>query len=572
MIYLENLKFKNFLSYSNTLTEYKFNQGITRLNGLNGQGKSVLLDVINYAFFGKPYRKVKINQLINSINNKDLYVELVFRDEKDNSYKIVRGIKPNIFEIYKNDVIIPVLSHNKSYQQMLEEDIIYIDENIFNQIVAKSLTKNISFLSLSKYDKRKIIESILNIEIFSYMKIHCKNIQNDIIDKNKSITSDINNYKLLISQELSNIENLRNIQKQIEQNRKKQDDEIDSEIENIKKINEQIEIGFQKINEYKILKEELTKNKELIDKELKTIKKEYKELEITIKVSEERLSIFKEKCLGCVKLNDIEKHENIQENKDMLDSLVKKYEELTNKNKVFVETEIKYDKILNNESKLQYQKEKNQQDLIKLQSKKNHNNEDNVIFIDESNLKKYKEILSNREKESNQIQKIKSHYEIVYNLLNDDGIKTFVINKYLPYINKLLNTYLLKFSADILFYFDSEFNEIVASKNKENFSYYSFSEGQKRRIDLAILFTFMEFCKIKNKKSQMNILILDEVTAGLDSVGENALYDILREMVAKDKIEVITITHSAVIDSDKVDRAFRIVQEKGFSKMIEELK
>lgn len=561
MIRLDRCRWKNFLSYGNSWTDYFFQPGITRIYGVNGQGKSVIIDALHYVLFGKPYRKINIPQLINTINKTDLAVELEFSIGED-KYKISRGMRPNIFEIYKNDDIIPQPSHNRSYQTILTEDILHFNENIFNQTVVKSSTRKISFLTLSKGEKRKIVETILNIEIFSLMRELSKVQIGELKTSMSMLKKDISSTKLMIEQELGNIEKLRNIQRQIEEENRESQKIRDDRLTKIDEMLRKIEEGYDRLGKYKIELDQ--KAEELKQSKLKIsqLKKSIQDEEVNLGFITKKMAMFEEHCHGCEKVELMKKSSGKEDKQERLAKLqVKMIKEKKNRDQASERID-KIRKMLLNRKVLDLEKVKQENDRERITSKQLGKVE---VDVDETRYLDLEKQKKEYERKYNETGVLSNHYQIVRDLMSDDGIRTFVIQKYLPYINKLLNAYLVKFDAEINFNFDVEFNEVVGSRYKETYTYNSFSEGQKRRIDLAILFTFLEFCKIKNQKSDVNVLLLDEITGGLDAVGENALYDILREIADKEKKEIITISHSLGIEEDKIDHFYQIIVEKGFS-------
>lgn len=567
MILFKTVKFKNFLSYGNNWTEFTFDKGIIRLMGANGLGKSVVIETVNFALFGKPYRKVKINQLVNSINKKGLEVVLTLSKGSD-EFRIERGLKPDYVRIYKNDELVPVSSTKRGYQEILEQDILHLNENLFNQLVIKSLTKNMSFMTLSKSEKRNVIENILDIELFSVI---LKNIKTKIDSCDFSLASykkDIENTDLLVEQEISNLEKLRNIKRKIEEESKQKVNEINKELEFIDEDLQKYHQALKKLRKYKQLKIDNNNNLSLLRTELQCFRDKQTHNIASIKLVKQKVQLFKDTCGDCPKIKEIAKTENIDdlllESKTIESSINDIREQIQQINQELqkIEEILANEKfILGNIGKCNLRKSELEKSLNVEISKE--------IQIDESIIKKHKKNLKELNNLYNKVSNEKKHLQVLKTLYSDDGIKSFIIKKYLPYINKLLNTYLRKFNTDIIFNFDQEFNEVVLSRNKEDFSYFSFSEGQKKRIDLAVLFAFIDFAQFKNKKSNTNLLILDEVISGLDSIGSNCLYDVLKDYRDKQNKSILTIFHSDLVDVDNFDKIYEAKIEKGFSKIDE---
>lgn len=566
MIHFDRIEFKNFLSYGNTVSTYNFEKGITRIRGENGAGKSsCVVDTLYFALFGKTYRKTKLEHLVNSVNKKNLEVKLYFTIGED-KYLIVRGLKPNKFKIYKNDVIVECPSTNRSYQAILEEDILHMSSDVFDQTVIKSLTKNLSFLSLKRNEKRQVVESILGIEIFSDMNRAAKHAFNDLTIAVNNLQRDISYGESAIEQEVENLAKLRSLQKQVSSKLKKMREETEKKIDEFKERLSQYSIGLEKIKKYEGQKETVLDEKTAENKEMARLKKLRQEIEADILVAQNKIKMFQEMCPTCPKIKTIAADEDVDGKTTELKILEEEITLQSHKINLLVSKINQFDKIINNKKFINSSIAECQREIAHLQASLERKEEEE-IKVDETKLKQLKSDLKKKQKEYNQEAKVRKHMNVLRSLISDEAFKAFIIKRYLPHINKILNTYLQKFNADILFYFDTEFNEVIGSRYKEGFNYHCFSEGQKRRIDLSILFTFLEFCKIRNRQSETNILILDEITAGVDGPGENMLYDILRDIVNREGKEVITVSHSLSIDADKIDKVYDVTTDHGFSKI-----
>lgn len=568
MLEFLDIQVKNFLSYGNNWTRFEFKKGIHRITGPNGHGKSTIpTDALNFGLFGRPYRKVKLGQLVNTINRKDMAVILRFRKD-DKHYRIERGLKPDYFRIYEeingDDRLIPVSSSKRGYQEILEQDILCLNENLVNQLMIKSLTKNISFMTLSKSDKRAIIENLLDIELFSVIS---KNIKTKLDNLEFSISAtnkDINNINMLIEHELSNLEQLKNIKRKIEDESKQKVDEINKEIATLKETNKKYQIALTKIAQNKIKKRDLIVKINQLKETLRNLRDRLTSRQADIKLATKKLKLFKDSCGDCPKIAQIVNMDDTSK----LNNEVKELELKMQAAKTQIttnETSLKkIDEILANEKFVNGGLDKNIKKIAELE-KSIVVEVQKEITIDETKLKKHQRNKKQLEKQLNEQAKLRKHFQILKSLFSDEGIKSFIIKKYLPHINKLLNTYLMKFNSDIIFNFDSDFNEVILSKYKENFSYFSFSEGQKKRIDLAVLFAFINFAMFKNKKSNTNLLILDEILSGLDAEGKNRLHELLREYRDSQNKCIITISHDSDIDVDNFDSVYKVEIVKGFS-------
>lgn len=569
MIKLQNIKFKNILSYGNNWTTFDFKEGINKISAPNGVGKSTLVDALNFALFGTAFRAINKSQIINSKNKKNMEVILTFQ-KQDDIFRIERGIKPDIFKIFKNDDIVPVSSSTRGYQEILEEDIIQFDENIYNQVTTKSSTKNTAFMTLKKADKRKVIENVFDIEVFSIMGKNLKvKIDSEEIEL-KSIKKDIEHTCLMIGQEQSNLEKLINLKRKMEEEANQNIEIYKDEIEKLEENNNKYIKGLSIISKKKIQKSSVLQEISTIKDKISELNSDITKAETTLQMNEKKLKFLSNTCGECPKIkeltNDLDvsrANESIKNCKELLpEKLIelKKQEEILDK----------INEILSNEKFVNTNLIQNKQRITMLQGVINKAKTSSVV-IDETILNDFYTKKKVLEDKYNTTHKNKIHLSLLRNLCSDDGIKTFIIKKYLPTINKLLNTYLTKFQSDIIFNFDEEFNEIVLTKYKENFSYDSFSQGQKKRIDLAVMFTFIKFAQLKNKKSDTNILIMDEVLTGLDQQGTESVMEVLADYRDKNNKCIITINHLTDLNEEFFDNKYKVTLEKGFSKITEEL-
>lgn len=568
MIEFQELKFKNVLSYGNNYTTIKFKEGISRYFGKNGDGKSTpFLDCMWFALFGKPYRAIKKSLLINAKNKKELEVYLTYK-KQDDDFRIERGIKPDFFRIYKNDQLIPVSSSVKGYQEILEEDILQFNENITSQLAVKSLTKNMAFMTLSKAEKRKIIENILDIEVFSIMGKNLK-VKVDAVELElKSLKKDVDNTDLLIDQEQENLIKLHNLKKKMEEESNQNIQIYKDEIKLLNEENDKYNKGLIIIEKKK--KQKIEKSTEVVScrNAIVSFNNTISKLEAKLEMNVKKIKFLNSTCSGCPKINEIINDDDMAgvelSIKDQ--NLLLQY---NNERLAILESEMKkINDILANERLVLETLSRNKRRIIELESHITKS-KSSIIEIDESKLKGYKVKKKSLELTYNKQSNVKTHLVLLRSLCSDDGIKTFIIKKYLPTINKLLNTYLTKFQTDIIFNFDVEFNEVVLTKYKEDFTYESFSQGQKKRIDLAVMFAFIKFAQMKNKKSDTNLLILDEVLTSLDQQGTESVMEVLSDYRDKNNKCIITINHLTDISQEFFDYSYKVTMEKGFSKITE---
>lgn len=565
MVKLKKISFKNFISYGNQATEYNFETGVSRISGINGKGKSAVVDAIYYSMFGKSFRKTNIPKMINSINKKDLRVELFF-DVKGKDYKIIRGLRPEIFEIYKNDVLIDQAATKKSYQSFLEEDIFQFDEDIFQQIGIKSLTRYDSFLTLSKGKKRTIIENIFGIEILSEMKELNKIEMDDSKVLMKDLKKDQDNFKLLQEQEKFNIQKLKAIQKQLNEEVEELNKQKLLEVGKLEKNQLSIKEGLKKIREYRNLIGEHLLTISNCKASIKQTVNEFVELGNIISAFENNIHFIKTQCGECPNIGTLENDSDIEQDKiqySKLESSRKKI--IDQQNELEDEIDSITEKFISKNDVLLTKLNNLKQEIKKIKLSISPPKE--VVQIDYTKFDGYTEKIKILEKQiQDEAEKIE-YNKAINMILQDDGIKAYIIKRYLPLINKLMNTYLQKFSINLEMEFTPEMDIEIKTKFKEGYSYESFSEGEKRRINASLMFTFLEFCKLKHSNASINILILDEFSSGLDPIGENTLYDILKDMVEKEGKEVITISHSPLIDPEKISRVYHVDMERGFSKL-----
>jgi DNA repair exonuclease SbcCD ATPase subunit len=566
MIAFEKIELKNVLGYGNTWTSFPFKSGIIRIEGKNGHGKSAIIDAFYFALFGKAYRDVVLGLLPNSINKKEMEVHLYFSTEAG-SFRIERGLKPNIFKIFKNDVIIDVPSSSKSYQQILEDDILHMTPNIAEQILIKSLTKDISFLTLKKPDKRAIIENILDIKIFTAMNKNCKD-KVDVLTKSIAFTvKDQDNNAILIEQEKASLLKLKKHNEEIEADSKVRIDSIDKNIQMLLDENTDILEQLKKVQIAKNKHKTVVPENETLLEQISVISTSITENESTLASIQKNIATMEQLCSDCPKVDQIVSQYRPNDIKEQIEKLKTKRCELKSQQEEVASIVTKCEKYIARGSVLESTLQFNYETIEKLERSKSEIK--GTIEIDTSTLRnlidKKKELVESLEQQN----KEKVHYQFIRSMLSDDAIKAFVIRKYLPVINKLLVYYLNKMNSEIIFNFDEEFEEVMLSRHKESFTYHSCSEGQKRRIDLAVLFTFVEFCKSKYPLATSNLMILDEVTAGLDVDGENDMFGILREINNKENKCILVISHSTGISSEYVDKSYEVKIVKKFSELKE---
>ena len=564
MIIFKSIKYKNFLSSGNSFTEINLNKHkSTLVVGHNGAGKSTMLDALSFALFGKPHRKIMKSQLVNSINQKQCVVEVEFYIGKA-YFKIIRGIKPTIFEIWKDGTMINQSSHANEYQKILEQNILKLNHKSFHQVVVLGSSSFIPFMQLNAGHRRDVIEDLLDINIFSKMNVILREKNSVLKDKLSTINKDIEINNTKIDQQTKYI---RDIAALTEENKKKYQKQVKSAEEKILKLqNENSDLSKElenndTDNEYKKLqnkKNNIISQTAEIKQQMKTVAKR---------------GMFLEKndtCPTC---------EQDITNKDTLITRVKNeaYQLQSNLNM-----------ITNTEDQLQNEINDLEQVMNNIREKTSTINANNreITSLNQSNadLKKYLEEevtadlsqarvdLDNMKslKEDMFENKLKVNEQFGYNnviaeMLKDTGIKTKIIKQYLPAINKLVNQYLQVLDFFVHFNLDENFNETIRSRHRDDFTYDSFSEGEKQRIDLSLLFTWRQIAKMKNSVAT-NLLILDETfDSSLDHDGIENLLKILYTLDAD--TNTFIISHKGDILDNKFETKLEFIKEKNFSKI-----
>ena len=566
MITFKKVRFKNFLSFGNKFTEINLDtHHNTCIVGKNGSGKSSFMDAITYALFNKAYRPINKPQLINSVNEKDCLVEIEF-SIGSTDWKVRRGQKPAIFEIYKNDNLLDQSSSTIDQQKWFEQTVLKMNYKSFTQIVILGNSNFVPFMQLTAASRREVIEDLLDIKIFSSMNVVVK-------DKIKTIKDDV---KLLEIKKESLSDKVKMQSNFIEEIEKESNLQIEQRKQKIKKLNS---FFVNADDENQILLEKSTElNSSLVLlnespnklKKLGTLKGKLSQKLSTI-VNDRNFFLDNSVCPTCTQhINPELKSEKCSEYESTIKELEDAYEKLKNTIKEEEEREFQFSnisrellntnhKISNNNLKVQQSKNEIKElefEIQKIQEKiENKNIEHDKLKILEENLLNIKnEYVDKKEK----IQ----YYECIHSLLKDNGVKSKIIKKYLPLINQNVNKYLQMMDFYVNFNLDEEFNEHIKTPIYEDFSYGSFSEGQKQRINLALLFSWRELAKIKNS-TNVNLLILDEIfDSSLDSSGIDDFLKIIRYVV-KD-FNIFVISHKDGVQ-DKFDSIIEFEKRGNFS-------
>ncbi len=569
MITFQKIRYKNFLSSGNQFTEIDFQQHHTNLIiGTNGAGKSTMLDALTFVLFNKPFRKINKPQLANATNERDCLVEIEF-SVNSRDYLVRRGIKPNIFDIEVNGNPLHKEADDRANQRILEESILKVNYKSFTQIVILGSSTFVPFMQLTTTNRREVIEDLLDIRIFSAMNNLIKDSIRTRKEQIKSLDIKKDNLKdkMHMQQEfISELESRGNAN--IKSNNDKID-KLDGEVEVYMRDNAVIEEDIHKFTKEQ---EEVIGAREKLSK-LNNLKGKISQKVATI-TKEHKFFTENTVCPTCTQ--DIKEEFRVNRISDVQNKakeLKKGYEDLEETIKFEQERERQFNSLSKEITKLTHGISQNntrislnQRQIRDLEHEiqtitsnlQNRNTENEKLEQFKDNLQNTIEYLSDKKQEI-------VHYDFAYSLLRDDGVKTKIIKKYLPFINQQVNRYLQMMDFYINFKLDEEFGETIESPIHENFSYSSFSEGEKMRVDLALLFTWREVARLKNSVNT-NLLIMDEVfDSSLDGFGTEEFLKIIRYVI-KDA-NIFVISHKSDLH-DKFQSVIRFEKVKGFSRMM----
>jgi DNA repair exonuclease SbcCD ATPase subunit len=568
MITFKKVRFKNFGSFGNTFTELELNKKPSVLVcGSNGNGKSfALLDSITFALFGKPFRNINIPQLVNTINKKDCLVELELEINKV-PYLIRRGLSPKIFEIYENGTLINQSSKTKDYQEHLENSILHMTYKSFTQVVILGKASFIPFMQLTAADRRAVIENILDIGVFSEMNVVLKEKISQMKTRHQTLESKI---EVLKEKERLLVNYINNIKKKNEDDMQGVEDRIKEVHVLLKGVYEDREKLKKELDDLKIQ----SKDTGIIQKSLNKLHGIEGQISENVTRLSDQIKFFNDTqvCNVCSQdISDKTKHTCISNNTKKIEELKEGMEKLkeniqNHTNDLEVAKEIE-NKIRSIELKIatldsRYDGIRKEQDEL---YKKVNNPPKDDSEEERQNLEK---VVAEKTKLTNEIKRIiedGQYYEVIGGLLKDSGIKAKIIKHYLPIINKLINKYLSAMDFFVKFNLDEEFKESIKSRHRDDFSYESFSEGEKMRIDLSLLLCWREIARMKNSVS-CNLLILDEVfDSSLDSGGTEEFMKLLKSLGTNSNIFIISHKTDQLID--KFPNILTFEKKNNFSKM-----
>ena len=569
MIIFKKIRWKNFLSTGNQFTQVDFLEYQTNLIvGTNGAGKSTILDALTFALFNKPFRKINKSQLVNTTNEKETLVEVDF-EVNNREYVVRRGIKPNVFDIQVNGELLHREADDRTNQKILEENILKVNYKSFTQIVILGSSAFVPFMQLTAPNRREVIEDLLDIRIFSSMnnflkdKVRIEKEQIKSLDLKKDNIKD----KILMQENF-----MKELEEQGKTSVKANQDKITTLIEDSEycsSSNEELEVKVSDLTKeqeklsgssQKLLKLNNLKGK--ITQKVSTITKEHKFFSENVTCPTCTQTI--EESFRLNRINDVQsKAKDLNKGLKELEETIESERE---RERLFTKLSKEITKLNNGISQNNTRISGFQRQIRDLESEiqriteqsKNRNTEHEKLNEFRENLQKTFENLADKKTEIN-------YYDFAYSLLRDDGVKTKIIKKYLPFINQQINRYLQMMDFYINFTLDEEFKETVQSPIHEDFSYASFSEGEKMRIDLALLFTWREVARVKNSVNT-NLLIMDEVfDSSLDGFGTEEFLKIILYII-KDA-NIFVISHKTDL-LDKFESVIKFDKVKGFSRKI----
>ena len=568
MINFKYVRWKNFLSTGNQFIEIQLDKNPTTLIiGENGAGKSTILDALCFGLFGKPFRTISKNQLVNSVNNSSTSVEVEFTIGTRH-YKVIRNIKPNKFEIYQNDKLMSLEANVRDYQKILEQQILKLNYRSFTQVVILGSSTFVPFMQLRSTHRREVVEEILDIQIFSTMNVLLKQKMKSIVEELREIEYQYD----IISEKISLQENyIDDIQKNKDDIIKEKESAFNTNKYHIKEKTEEIESleGDSKLLADDLIGEEQNKEK----------RSKLKDISVTLndKFDRNRKMIFflkdNDDCPTCKQhIDETFKSKTIKEKneqqKELSKGLTKLHDQLERLDtyvdthraarKFIRENDIEIAKLKSSVTELEKFNAKLQQEINILTS-------GTVSEDDTKKLDRYKRDEIKIERQKSDLKDEKSYLDAIKVILQDTGIKTKIIKQYLPVMNNLINKYLTSMEFYVNFTLNENFEETIKSRYRDEFTYSSFSEGEKMRIDLSLLFTWRAIAKMKNS-ANTNLLILDEIfDSSLDGTGTDEFLKILNTLGDEN---VFVISHKQDVLADKFKSTIKFEKVKNFSHVV----
>ena len=568
MITFKKIKYKNFLSSGNVPIEIELSKAHTTLIvGPNGSGKSTFLDALCFALFNRPFRGIKKEQMVNTVNNGDCEVTLEF-DIGTKSYKIVRGIKPNLFEIYQDGTLINQEASNIDYQKYLETNIIRLNYRAFCQVALLGVSNYDQFMNLRPRHRREIVEEILDIRVFSLMDILLRRQQTDLSDK-----------VVELRHKCDLIENKYELEKKHFDQIQGRDVDDTSKKKNI--LSENLKAKQDYLEKFDNLNEKIAElnvklqDKDKIQKKANQLSKLEAKIEQNLQNHQKTLEFFEENdnCPTCTqpideKFKDNKKIYEKEKIVTLQDGMKSLLQEIEKNEKEIVEMDTVSKKLY----EMNVEVSKLETSLIGLDNYSNTIHKELELLenkqIDSNavkeQLEQLKKDLEETKNERDKVVEEKNYIDVLRDILNDKGAKAQIIKKYVPIMNTLINQYLQAMDFFVHFQLDEEFNETVKSRFRDTFDYNSFSEGEKMRIDLALLFTWRQIAKMKNSVNT-NLLILDEIfDSSLDGQGTDDFFKIIKTL---ERENIFIISHKGDIMFDKFTNIIKYEKYKNFTRL-----
>ena len=568
MIIFKKIRWKNFLSTGNNFVEIELNKSqMTLMIGANGSGKSTMLDALCFALFNRPFRLIKKEQIVNTINNADTLVELEFQ-VGTKAFKIIRGIKPNIFEIYCDDVLQNQDASSIDYQKILEDQILRLNYRAFKQIAVLGSSAYQPFMQMRPRHRREVVEEILDIRVLTHMDILTRNQQTDL---GKQIIEARHQCDLIESKhelQTKHFNELKNrstgdidIKKQKLQENKDATESYLRKTERLEDEYKQLEISVSDRPQYETKLKQLEKLETKIEQNLETHTKNLQFFEqndncptCTQKIEE----TFREEKITKEKTKVTTLNQGM---KDLVAELAKVEGKITEFNGIsekLYENKISISKVESSLKELKRFSDSLHNEILLLEGKDEDDKDIGSSLVD------LQQQLEQTKIELNKITEEKKYLDVAREILSDRGAKAKIIKKYLPIMNSLINQHLQSMDFFVSFHLDEEFKEEVKSRHRDTFDYNSFSEGEKMRIDLALVFTWRAIAKMKNS-ANTNLMVLDEIfDSSLDGQGTDDFFKIVNKM---GKENIFIISHKGDILFDKFTNIIKFEKEHNFTRL-----
>ena len=568
MILFKKIRWKNFLSTGNTFVEIDLNKSqLTLMIGANGSGKSTMLDALCFALFNRPFRLIKKEQIVNTINNGDTLVEVEFQIGTK-YFKVIRGIKPNIFEIYSDGVLLNQDASSVDYQKVLEDQILRLNYRAFKQIAVLGSSSYQPFMQMRPRHRREVVEEILDIRVLHHMDILTRNQQTEL---GKQIVEARHQCDLIESKhELQT--------KHFNELKNRSTGDIDIKKQKLQENKDATESYLRKVNkleeDFKLYDSQIA-DKPKYENKLKQLEKLETKIEHNLTTHKTNLDFFEQNdnCPTCTqKIEEKFRDEKIKTErekvltlnngmKDLLQEITNTENKLTEFNGIsekIYDTKIEMSKVESSIKELKRFTDTLHNEILLLEGK--DENDKNI----EKNLVELKDQLEQTKKELNKVTDEKKYIDVIREILSDRGAKAKIIKKYLPIMNTLINQYLQSMDFFVSFHLDEEFKETVKSRHRDTFDYNNFSEGEKMRIDLALVFTWRAIAKMKNS-ANTNLMVLDEIfDSSLDGQGTDDFFKIVNKM---NKENIFIISHKGDILFDKFTNIIKFEKEHNFTRL-----